>query len=239
MDFKLRYYENKLGLLWALLKPMTQIVIYSVAFSVIFESREPHYAYYLFSALIPWNMFLESTTGAIRLLSTKKYLYEYSDMTKLEIYLAVMLSNSIGLLLNLIMFFLLAIPIGLFPTIHFLWLLAIVPLFSCFCLFMSIVLSNLFLLFSDITQLWGVFTQFLFFISPIFYQADLYLERLPYMQYLNPLSAFIFLFRSSILYGTAPAVSELLYATIWTAMAGILAAVLLRKVAPRASEILT
>ena len=30
IEFKLRYYENKLGLLWALIKPISDIFIYSI-----------------------------------------------------------------------------------------------------------------------------------------------------------------------------------------------------------------
>ena len=33
IEFKLRYYENKLGLLWALIKPLLQMAIYYVAFA--------------------------------------------------------------------------------------------------------------------------------------------------------------------------------------------------------------
>src|SRR5207249_9944440 len=77
IEFKLRYYENKLGLLWALLKPLMDMSIYYVAFKVILGTDIPAFASYLFIGLILWNFFLESTSGTIQLLNTKKYLYEY------------------------------------------------------------------------------------------------------------------------------------------------------------------
>jgi ABC-type polysaccharide/polyol phosphate export permease len=104
IEFKLRYYENKLGLLWALLKPILDIIIYYVVFQIILKQNIPAFASYLFIGLILWNFFVESTTGTIQILNTKKYLYEYSNMNKLEIYVSTILSNSIGFFFNFIMF---------------------------------------------------------------------------------------------------------------------------------------
>src|SRR5438876_4839002 len=104
IEFKLRYYENKLGLFWALIKPLMDIVIYYVVFQIILKQNIPAFASYLFIGLILWNFFVESTTGSIQILNTKKYLYEYSNMNKLEIYVSQLLSNSIGFFFNFIMF---------------------------------------------------------------------------------------------------------------------------------------
>ena len=104
IEFKLRYYENKLGLFWALIKPLMDIAIYYVVFQLIMKQDIPSFASYLFIGLIIWNFFLESTTGTVQILNTKKYLYEYSNMNKLEIYVSTLLSNSIGFFFNFIMF---------------------------------------------------------------------------------------------------------------------------------------
>src|ERR1700730_10574571 len=106
IEFKLRYYENKLGLLWALIKPLMDIAIYYVVFQVIMRQNIPAFASYLFIGLILWNFFVESTTGTIQILNVKKYLYEYSNMNKLEIYVSTLLSNSIGFFFNFVMFLL-------------------------------------------------------------------------------------------------------------------------------------
>src|SRR5258705_7646801 len=105
IEFKLRYYENKLGLFWALLKPLMDIAVYYIVFKVILKSDVPAFASYLFIGLIFWIFFVESTTGTIQILYSKKYLYEYSNMNKLEIYISTLFSNSIGFFFNLCMFF--------------------------------------------------------------------------------------------------------------------------------------
>src|SRR3954467_1982836 len=104
IELKLRYYENKLGLLWALIKPLMDILIYYVVFQIVLKQNIPAFASYLFIGLILWNFFVESTTGTIQILNTKKYLYEYSNMNKLEIYVSTLFSNSIGFFFNFMMF---------------------------------------------------------------------------------------------------------------------------------------
>jgi ABC-2 type transport system permease protein len=207
IEFKLRYYENRLGLLWAFLKPVLDMCIYYVVFKIVLKSDVPAFASYLFIGLILWNFFVESTSGTVQILLTKKYLYEYSNMNKLEIYISTLLSNSIGFFFNFSMFMVfynLLEPqsVGL----HFSnwW---IVPLFfNLFILSLgiSLILSNLFVVAKDITQLWTVFTSVLFFMSPIFYKLSMFKNALPAFDYLNPLAGIIINARRILMEGRMP-----------------------------------
>ena len=194
IEFKLRYYENKLGLFWALLKPIMDIVIYYIAFKIILKSDVPAFASYLFIGLIFWIFFTESSGGTIQILQTKKYLYEYSNMNKLEIYISTLLSSSIGFFFNLIMFFLfyfLLEPESKSISINILF---VIPLFiNLFILSLgfSLILSNIYVVAKDINQIWQVFVNFLFFLSPIFYKLSTYRLSLPGVEYINPISGLI------------------------------------------------
>ena len=173
IEFKLRYYENKLGLLWALLKPVLDICIFYVVFKIVMKSDVPAFASFLFIGLIIWNFFVESTTGTIQILSTKKYLYEYSNMNKLEIYVSQLMSNSIGFFFNFVMFlifynFLEAESLGW--SIYNFWIIVIFLNLFILSLGMSLILSNIYIVAKDISQVWMVFTSFLFFPVPDFLQ---------------------------------------------------------------------
>ena len=65
IEFKLRYYENKLGLLWALIKPISDIVIYYVAFEMIMQQGIPNFISFLF--YLPCNLqaFIRSTQSNV------------------------------------------------------------------------------------------------------------------------------------------------------------------------------
>jgi len=194
IEFKLRYYENKLGLLWALIKPVLDIVIYYVVFQIILKQNIPAFASYLFIGLILWNFFVESTTGTIQILNTKKYLYEYSNMNKIEIYVSTLLSNSIGFFFNFVMFlifytFLERESTGL--SIQNLWMAALFLNLFILALGMSLILSTIYIIAKDISQIWIVITSFLFFLSPIFYKLSTFKQALPSFDYANPIAGII------------------------------------------------
>jgi len=207
IEFKLRYYENKLGLLWALLKPIMDICIYFVAFKVIMKQNVPAFASYLFIGLIFWNFFLESTTGTIQILQTKRFLYEYSNMNKMEIYISQILSNSIGFFFNLLMFILFYDLIdkpSIGPSFYNLWIIVLFVNVFILGLGLSLILSSIFIVAKDINQIWQVFTTILLFLSPIFYPLDKFKHALPYFEYMNPIAGIIINARHVMMEGIRP-----------------------------------
>lgn len=207
IEFKLRYYENKLGLLWALIKPIMDIVIYYVVFQVIMKQSIPAFASFLFIGLILWNFFLESTTGTIQILNTKKYLYEYSNMNKLEIYVSTLLSNTIGFFFNFMMFLLfynLLEKNVTHSTIYTLWVLPLFINLFILSLATSLILSNIYIIAKDISQVWLVFTSFLFFLSPIIYKLSTFKDALPSFDMYNPIAGIIINARKATMENTNP-----------------------------------
>jgi ABC-2 type transport system permease protein len=65
-------------------------------------------------------------------------------------------------------------------------------------------LSALAVFFRDIIHLYGILTQALFYLTPIFYPVDILApEILPYIK-LNPLFWYVSLFRDLVYYGKMP-----------------------------------
>jgi ABC-2 type transport system permease protein len=239
IEFKLRYYENKLGLLWALIKPLMDIAIYYVVFQTIMKQNVPAFASYLFIGLILWNFFLESTTGTVQILHTKKYLYEYSNMNKLEIYVSTLLSNSIGFFFNFIMFLLFYNILEKGTNFSNLYTLWIVPLFVnlyILSLATSLILSNIYVIAKDITQIWTVFTSFLFFLSPIFYRLETFKAALPSFDYLNPLAGIIINARKATMDGTPPDLKLLVFDFGYAILLLLFGLFLLNKLGSKAAE---
>ena len=239
IEFKLRYYENKLGLLWALLKPMLDILVYYIAFKVIMKQNIPNFASYLFIGLIIWNFFVESTTGTVQILQVKKYLYEYSNMNKMEIYVSTLLSNSIGFFFNFVMFLLFFDVIqtrGGGLSLYNLW---IIPLFVnvfILALALSLTLSTIYIIAKDIHQIWQVFTSILLFLSPIFYSLDRFESSLPYFKYLNPIAGIIVNARRVLMERQPPSYKMVGVDMAYALLLLWLGIVLLNKLGSKASE---
>jgi ABC-2 type transport system permease protein len=239
IEFKLRYYENKLGLFWALLKPIMDMCIYYVAFKIILKSDVPYFASYIFIGLVNWNFFVESTTGTIQILNTKKYLYEYSNMNKMEIYLSTLFANSIGFFFNLVMFILFFNFIEGGPggfSVHNCWMLLLFINLFILSLGISLILSNVYIIAKDINQIWTVFTSFLFFLSPIFYKLSAFTKALPAFEYGNPLAGIIINARRVMMDGMPPDFTLLWFDMGYAILLLLLGALLLHKLGAKAAE---
>jgi len=239
IEFKLRYYENKLGLLWALLKPLMDMSIYYVAFKVILGTDIPAFASYLFIGLILWNFFLESTSGTIQLLNTKKYLYEYSNMNKLEIYVSTLFANSIGFLFNLVIFI---VFYNVFEaggrgfSVNNLWVVVLFVNLFILSLGISLILSNIYILAKDINQIWMVVTSFLFFLSPIFYKLEVFQSKLPGFEYGNPLAGIIINARRIMMEKSPPIFRLLAVDFVYAFIILLVGIFLLNKLGAKAAE---
>ncbi|WP_242918226.1 ABC transporter permease [Pontibacter liquoris] len=239
IEFKLRYYENKLGLFWALLKPIMDIGIYYIVFQIIMKQDVPAFASYLFIGLILYNFFIESTSGTIHILNTKKYLYEYSNMNKLEIYISTLMSNMIGFIFNLIMFLVFYSfiePQSIGASLYNLWIIPIFFSLFIMSLGISLILSNLYIVAKDINQIWQVFATLLMFISPIFYKMSSFTEALPSFDYANPLAGIIINARRVMMQGLEPDFELMMLGYGYAILFLFIGLILLNKLGSKAAE---
>lgn len=239
IEFKLRYYENRLGLLWALIKPISDIFIYYIAFEVVMKQGIPNFVSFLFIGLILWNFFVESTSGTVQILSTKKYLYEYTNMNKIEIYLSTILANCIGFFFNLFFFLIYnqfmdkgSLPLSTNAFYFILIFFNLVLLSLAF----SMILSTIYVLAKDITQIWMVVTGIGFWISPIVFKLDKFREALPGADHINPVSGIIINTRNVLLYQKPPEWDLFIFDYFYAIALLLLGAILLNKVGAKASE---
>ena len=101
-DFSTRYYGSVLGLLWAFINPFFKLLVYYFAFSyLIFRNRDHKFVLYLFTGIILWTFFAQTTKQGMRVLNTKRYLIQNIEINKVDIFLSHAISNFIGLLFNL------------------------------------------------------------------------------------------------------------------------------------------
>ena len=238
MDFKLRYYENKLGLLWALIKPLSQLAIYYVVFQVILDSKMDNFAIFLFLGLIIWNFFDESTSGLTQILANKRYLYEYSNMSKIEIYLSAMLSNTIGFAFNLAIYIIASLLVGIYPDWHSIYFPLVWATLVILSFGFALILSNLYLVARDISQIYGIVSNVLFFVSPILFKAETFRNSVPGLDYLNPISGIVINARKVFMFGESPDWVLMGWNFIYSLVFLLIGGILFNKLSPKASEIL-
>ena len=205
VDFKKRYYNDKLGLLWALINPLIQISIYYLVFVLIIKyDKVENYALFLFSGILVWMTFTESSKKGIMLIKNKRYLIENIQFNKLDLFYSQTMSIFIGFIFNIFAYFLLSyimgIPLGLnalyFPIL-------IINLFFI-CLGAGLILSVIQIYLKDIIHIWNLFLLLGFWTSGIFFRGQAFIELFPPILYINPFIGLIINSRKVLLDNEPP-----------------------------------
>jgi ABC-2 type transport system permease protein len=63
-ELKVKYKNSALGFAWSMLNPALVLLVYYVVFTVFLPNGIPHFALFLFSGLLGWNLFNTGLMGA-------------------------------------------------------------------------------------------------------------------------------------------------------------------------------
>lgn len=203
-DFKLRYNASALGLIWAFVYPLIRILIYYTVFSYVFSKDIPNYGFYIFTGIIIWMYFQESTKQGLMVIKKKRYLLENIRFNKLDVFYASVLTSIIGFLVNLFVLILLM----LIMQMSFNWRLIYYPIFIInliiLSLGVSLILATINVYLKDITQIWELVLLLMFWINPIFFAKQKIFNLFPALLYMNPLAGIIINSRDVLMYGKEP-----------------------------------
>lgn len=177
-DFKLRYQGSVLGYLWSLLKPLMLFAIMFVVFVhfLRFGQGIEHFAVSLLLGIVMWTFFTEATSQGMQAIAARGDIIRKINFPKYIIVISGTISALINLLLNLVVVFIFMI----FDGVDFGWTLLLFPvsilLLYVFALGLAFFLSAIFVKFKDISHLWEVFLQGLFYATPIIYPLELVIK---------------------------------------------------------------
>lgn len=169
-EFKLRYLGSFLGYVWSLLRPLLFFgVIYVVFTQILKVSSGPHYGVYMLCNIILWTFFLEVTNTSIGCLVAREGLLRKMRFPRLAIPLSVCLTASFTLAMNLVVVLIFALANGVHPRLTWLEMPVILALWGVLAFGAGTILSVLFVRMRDVQPIWDVFSQVLFYGSPIVY----------------------------------------------------------------------
>jgi lipopolysaccharide transport system permease protein len=206
-----RYRGSILGILWSFFNPVLMLAVYTFVFSVVFKARwnagsdsRTEFALVLFAGLLVFNLFSECVTRAPALiLSNANYVKKV--VFPLEILPWVSLGSA--LFHTLVSLGVWLIFYGLFfgipPVTALLIPIILLPLIA-FTMGISWFLASLGVYLRDVSQIIGLLTTILMFLSPIFYPVSSLPEEYRGLFQLNPLTPTIEMARDVLIWGKAP-----------------------------------
>jgi ABC-2 type transport system permease protein len=188
-EFKLRYFGSALGYVWSLMRPLLFFGVIYVFFTQIINVGKgvPHYGVYLLTGIVLWNYFAEATTGAVTCLVAREGMLRKVRFPRMAVPLAVSLTATFNLGMNLIAVFVFALANGIAPAWSWLELIPIVLGFIILATGVGMLLSALYVRYRDVGPIWEVLAQILFYCSPIMYIASYY-KGLEHLALLSPIA---------------------------------------------------
>jgi len=188
-DFKRNYYNDTLGLFWALLNPLLRLSVYYFAFTFFIERvREgiDNFALFLFSALIFWMEFTKTMRKGMRVLIQKRYLIENIKFQKIDLFISLSISSLIAFLFNITAYVLMAMLFGVRFNQSIIFLPILILNLYLISLGIGMILSIIFIYFKDINHLLDILILFGFWTSGVVFPAEKVLKKLPFLYYSNP-----------------------------------------------------
>lgn len=220
-DIKALYAQTILGLSWAILQPLIQILLFTIIFGKVAKLPTDGIPYILFAsvAIIPWTYMSQAMTSASQSLIQGSSMLGKIYFPRLIFPIAPCLSRLVDFGISMIIILCLLI----YYRVSLTWNILLLPLF--FMMMMSIPLgvglasSSLAIRFRDVKQAMPFLIRMMMFSAPIVYSASTIPETYRILYSINPIVGVIEGFRACLLGTPIP------WIYIWPGM--ITAAILL------------
>jgi ABC-2 type transport system permease protein len=213
-EFKLKFFGSALGYLWQVVRPLLLFGVLYVFFVLVFEVNKltgaaaEFYGAQLLASIVLFTFFGEAAGGAVRSVVDRESLVRKIQFPRLAIPISVVLLALFNLGLNLVVVMIFAVAGGVRPMLSWLELPLIIAMLTVLTTGVAMLLSALFVRFRDISPIWEVLSQILFYCSPVIIPAEVVREKLAHgslnhflyhIYTLNPLVAIFQQFRHAMI----------------------------------------
>jgi ABC-type polysaccharide/polyol phosphate export permease len=179
-ELKTRYKKSVLGWAWSLLNPLSQMLIFSMIFLYVFKAVPPvgersgikNFPLYFLCGLLPFNFFAITTSVAMGTLQGGSSLIKKVRFPHEHLVFSVVVAQFVTLLIELS---LLTVALLIAGNMVLPWLpvlLLVLGLLAMFTTGIALALSAANVFFHDVNYLWTIFSQLLFYATPVIWDPS-------------------------------------------------------------------
>lgn len=219
-ELRLRFVRSKLGGLWMIIHPLTQVLIFATILSEVLSAKLPGidnkyaYALYLMAGTLCWNLFAESLSKCMNLFIDNGNLMKKMAFPRIclpMIAAGTMLTNN--LLLAAAIFAVFAV-LGHYPDGHVIWLPVLIAITLLLSLGIGLLLGVLNVFMRDIGQVVPVVLQAMFWLTPVVYSLNILPKEHQHWFKLNPLYPLVTSYQNVLVFGKAPMWGALMWLSL-------------------------
>jgi lipopolysaccharide transport system permease protein len=209
-DVKVRYKQTLLGAAWAILQPLSAMVVFSLFFGRLagMPSDGVPYPIFAYAALVPWTFFATGVTHASSSLVSHQELIKKVFFPRLAIPVAAVLVGVLDFVLAFLVLLGMMLVAGIPPTVRMAWVPLLLAIALATALGAGIWLSALNVRYRDVQHLVPFVVQIWLFMTPVVYPSSLLPEPWRTVYAANPMVGVVEGFRWALLGApTAPALT--------------------------------
>jgi ABC-2 type transport system permease protein len=210
-DFKLRFYGSVLGYVWTLVRPFALFAVLWIVFAEILDLGQgvKNFPACILLSMTFFAYFRSMVDGGLMCLVQRENLLRKMRFPRVVIPAAVTLNALFELAMTFVAVMIFLFAAGIWPTWHWLELVPIAILLTMIGSGLGLLLSVLYVRFRDMSPIWDVVAQMLFYASPVIYVASMVPEQYLDWYMLNPVAALLSELRHAVIDPTAPTAAEL------------------------------
>ena len=239
IQWKLRFFGSALGYLWQLMRPLLLFGVLYLFFTKVghvgsaaaskYGRADKYYGVQLLGSIVLFTFFSEATGGAVTSVVSQEAVVRKIQFPRMVIPLSIVLGAMFNLGLNLIVVLIFALASGVRPMLTWVELPLILAVLAVLATGMAMLLASVYVYFRDLSPIWEVISQILFYSSPVvipFSAVQTHFSHLLVKAYLlNPLSAVFQQFRHAMVNNYAANVPRTMGPLWLIAMLAIVAAI--------------
>jgi ABC-2 type transport system permease protein len=180
-QFKLRYTGSVLGYFWSLLKPAMIFAIMYFIFVDLFKIQDgtEFYGMQVLLGIVVWTFFAECTSSAMQAIASNGGLIRKAYFPRSILVIAASLSALFTFVINLLIVFVIAVALHQIDiSLRIIVVLPLLLELYLLALGISLFLAALFVQYHDVSHLWEVLMQLLFYASGVMFSLTYVLQRL-------------------------------------------------------------
>lgn len=200
-DIKVRYKQSILGGLWAVVRPLMLMIVFTYLFGAVanLPTNGLPYPVFVFAALIAWDLFANIVIGCASSITSHKVLVEKLYCPRLLFPVSSVFVAIFDFAIAFAVFCILMLLLGVVPSANIFWLPVLMLAVILTGLAVGLWLAAIAVWLRDVKFVVTYLVQLMLLLTPVGYGAAAVPEKFAFIVSWNPMASMVEAFRWSLL----------------------------------------
>ncbi|GAA1410693.1 transport permease protein [Glutamicibacter uratoxydans] len=195
--------QNRLGMIWVVLKPTMNAIMYGVIFGVLQGSAKgPDFPVFVVIGVFLFEFFTTSMNGGAKSITGNQALVQSLSFPRLTLPVAQVTQNVLTLMPMVVVMFIYAMILGTTPKWSWFVILPLIALMTVFNMGIALICARITVHVRDFTQILPLVTRALMYTSGVLFSVDRILNHWPWLVRIfdfHPLYQFLQIARAMVM----------------------------------------